>query len=337
MSLILCADSFLQTNNGDDPFFLIKHYFTNSVVFLNLETSLIGHKKCQKNVYLGIAEGQLDFIPDQASIISIVNNHEFDSGNPDRLIKALENRSKLVIGPENPCCRTIALNAHMTDVFSAYFPIPRIRLGYEGKTARELFRLLHNSEAKHKILFIHWGYEHTTTPAPFQRKMAHALIDSGADLIIGHHPHVPQGHERYRGKDIFYSLGNFNFWHFDAAPKEDNLWGYMVSYDTNTSRADVIPYRINENYQPYEISTKEAAILRSRIEDLSRKAISATNKSWVLNDYSYWFKHEYDVWWKQVKKTKSLVVFLKWIVWLLLPRQFIYYVYFMRSKLLDIP
>ena len=64
------------------------------------------------------------------------------------------------------------------------------------------------------IISFHWGYEREIYPMPSQRELAHKSIDNGADLIIGHHSHVPQGFEKYKNKLIVYSLGNFYFDHF---------------------------------------------------------------------------------------------------------------------------
>ena len=61
------------------------------------------------------------------------------------------------------------------------------------------------------IVCPHWGIEHTTQPTPWQRRHAHALIDAGADIIIGHHTHTLQSIERYKEKPIYYSIGNFIF------------------------------------------------------------------------------------------------------------------------------
>src|SRR5690606_9424735 len=61
------------------------------------------------------------------------------------------------------------------------------------------------------IVMIHWGIERAPEPEPYQVSKAHALIDAGADLVIGSHPHVLQGLESYKGKWIAYSLGNFIF------------------------------------------------------------------------------------------------------------------------------
>lgn len=61
------------------------------------------------------------------------------------------------------------------------------------------------------VPYFHWGYEYVHVPSPRERRIAHACIDAGADLVIGAHPHVWQARETYRGKHVFYSLGNFVF------------------------------------------------------------------------------------------------------------------------------
>jgi poly-gamma-glutamate synthesis protein (capsule biosynthesis protein) len=66
------------------------------------------------------------------------------------------------------------------------------------------------------IPFMHWGWEYEEGPNARQRQLAHAMIDAGADAVVGGHPHVTQGAEVYRDKPIIYSLGNFVFDGFDA-------------------------------------------------------------------------------------------------------------------------
>jgi len=61
------------------------------------------------------------------------------------------------------------------------------------------------------IVNLHWGYEYEIYPLPLHRKLAQDIIDTGADLIIGHHAHVIQAYEKYKGKNIYYGLGNFYF------------------------------------------------------------------------------------------------------------------------------
>jgi poly-gamma-glutamate synthesis protein (capsule biosynthesis protein) len=73
---------------------------------------------------------------------------------------------------------------------------------------------------------LHWGVEMRPFPEKWQRAMAHRLIDAGADVLIGHHPHVLQGIERYKGKIILYSLGNFVF---DSSPTR---WQSAIAFIT---------------------------------------------------------------------------------------------------------
>ncbi|GAA0733173.1 hypothetical protein GCM10009430_47120 [Aquimarina litoralis] len=67
-----------------------------------------------------------------------------------------------------------------------------------------------NSEAV-VIVQLHWGAEHTKVPLISQKQQAYSLIDAGADVIIGHHPHTIQTIEVYKEKHIYYSIGNFIF------------------------------------------------------------------------------------------------------------------------------
>ncbi len=70
-------------------------------------------------------------------------------------------------------------------------------------------KLRHQFAEKKIVVFIHWGYELSRYPEPADREWARQAIDSGADYIIGHHPHVVQGIESYKHGLIAYSLGNF--------------------------------------------------------------------------------------------------------------------------------
>lgn len=73
--------------------------------------------------------------------------------------------------------------------------------------------------------FLHWGWENEPGPCARQRELARALIDAGADAVIGAHPHVTQGAEMYRGKPIIYSLGNFVF---DLLDEPRNALGWQL-------------------------------------------------------------------------------------------------------------
>jgi len=80
------------------------------------------------------------------------------------------------------------------------------------------------------VVLIHWGVEYQTINSKEQQTLAHLIIDSGADLIIGGHPHVVQNIEQYNGKLIFYSLGNFVFDQYFSKETQEGLGVGMDIY-----------------------------------------------------------------------------------------------------------
>lgn len=80
------------------------------------------------------------------------------------------------------------------------------------------------------IPFMHWGWEREPAPSQRQRQLARLMIDAGADLVVGGHPHVTQGAEYYKGKLIVYSLGNFLFDGFEL-PAAKSGWLLSVTLD----------------------------------------------------------------------------------------------------------
>lgn len=101
------------------------------------------------------------------------------------------------------------------------------------------------------VVSFHWGEEYQTVHNAAQEKLAHAAIDAGADLIVGHHPHVVEDIEQYKGKYIAYSLGNFVFdQNFDA----DTRHGMLLTVTLRDKKiVSVTPQevRFTETYQPY--------------------------------------------------------------------------------------
>lgn len=82
------------------------------------------------------------------------------------------------------------------------------------------------------IPFMHWGWEREPDPSARQRRLARTMIDAGADVVVGGHPHVTQGAEYYKGKLIVYSLGNFVFDGFDL-PAARHGWVLRLTLDRN--------------------------------------------------------------------------------------------------------
>ena len=100
------------------------------------------------------------------------------------------------------------------------------------------------------ILSLHWGEEYKTSHNLYQEKIAHDLIDTGADLIIGHHPHVIQELEQYKDKWIAYSLGNFLF---DQNFSEETMRGGVLFVEIKNqkiSKAVLKKVQLNQFFQP---------------------------------------------------------------------------------------
>ncbi len=87
---------------------------------------------------------------------------------------------------------------------------------------------------------MHWGTEYQHAANKNQISLAHQLIDAGADLVIGTHPHVVEGIEIYKDKPIFYSLGNFVFDQYFSTDTQQEL-GVQITADGNDFKIDLLP------------------------------------------------------------------------------------------------
>lgn len=103
------------------------------------------------------------------------------------------------------------------------------------------------------VISLHWGNEYETTHNPNQEKVAKALIDAGAQLIIGHHPHVVQPVEEYGGGYIAYSLGNFVFDQNFSPDTKNGLALKVILKDKKISQVEKIKIGFTSSYQPYLI------------------------------------------------------------------------------------
>jgi poly-gamma-glutamate synthesis protein (capsule biosynthesis protein) len=152
------------------------------------------------------------------------------------------------------------------------------------KIVRKLYDLV--------VVSIHWGDEYIQIPSIEQQEIAHNLIDSGADIILGHHPHVLQGIEKYNKGLIFYSLGNFVF---------DMVWNEhaqksmiaVINYDMESKNLnyDVIPIKINNEYQPTIIQGEESLNYKDEISRLSNSIIRP-NGDMKTDEYDQYYKKE---------------------------------------------
>jgi poly-gamma-glutamate synthesis protein (capsule biosynthesis protein) len=104
------------------------------------------------------------------------------------------------------------------------------------------------------IVNIHWGVEYEHQFNQTQENIAHALIDAGADIIIGHHPHVVQGIEVYKNRPIIYSLGNFIFDQYFSQDTQEEL-GVGINYNKQELNLYLFPMQ-SENIQTRLMLTK---------------------------------------------------------------------------------
>ena len=114
---------------------------------------------------------------------------------------------------------------------------------------------LKNRGAEIIVCEYHWGDENAETPSDIHVTLAHGAIDAGADVVIGHHPHVLQGIEEYKGKLICYSLGNFCFGGNSKCNDKDTMIFQQTFTVEDGVCQDNAPYQII----PCSISTEENA------------------------------------------------------------------------------
>jgi len=115
------------------------------------------------------------------------------------------------------------------------------------------------------IVNMHDGVEYVNDPSDHQRNFAHTAVDHGADLVIGHHPHVVQKMEIYKEKYIYYSLGNFVF---DQMWSLDTRQGLGITFTMNKDGIEKIQYHpvlIEDYCRPHEVTGAEAQQIISKL------------------------------------------------------------------------
>jgi hypothetical protein len=122
------------------------------------------------------------------------------------------------------------------------------------------------------IVCAHGGNEFMPLPSSQRRQQLKRLIDAGADLVIGHHPHVPQGWEQYAGRYIFYSLGDFYFDSIDGRRYDYRDWGFMLRVHLekrHINMLEIVPYERLHDKVVTLGSRRDAASYLSYLEQLS--------------------------------------------------------------------
>ncbi len=123
------------------------------------------------------------------------------------------------------------------------------------------------------IVSCHWGQELQSTPKPYQIRFAHQVIRKGADVVLGHHPHVVQGIEVYRGKVIAYSLGNFVFSSYSKTVKHSMLLELNIISRNNYSLT-IHPLNVDNitvEFQPRMLNGESRTAFFRYLAEISRE------------------------------------------------------------------
>ncbi|HEX9971317.1 MAG TPA: CapA family protein [bacterium] len=142
-----------------------------------------------------------------------------------------------------------------------------------------------DSIADFTVVTFHWGAEGKNFPKDYQKEYAHLAIDLGADLVLGHHPHVLQGLEIYKNRLIAYSLGNFTFSSYSRRAAESMILKvYLV--DEGLFFAKIIPVSVDNyeiSFQPRVVKGKRAKAIIDNLKAYSEPL----NRTTIIDDEGY--------------------------------------------------
>lgn len=215
---------------------------------------------------------------------NLANNHSFDYGKKsyEDTIAALEAEGISSFGYER----------------TAVMDIKGVKVGFAGvyELAKHIdckqdlldnIASLKEQGAQLIIVSFHWGQEKENIPNNVQVELAHTAIDNGADLVLGHHPHVLQGIEEYKGKNIVYSLGNFCFGG-NSAPRDMDTMIFQQTFTLKDGEVqqdnvtNILPCKISSayaegynNYQPVLAEGEQKEKIFQRLSEYSQKAQEA--------------------------------------------------------------
>jgi len=215
------------------------------------------------------------------SVVNLANNHSMQHGRQPFLetVGLLRNAGIQVCGlraTEHEGCVPVVLEKNTLRVVVLGFCLrprqyfseqPLYAEGRPAEMIQEVARA--RLEADVVLVSLHWGDEFIERPSPEEIDLAHGLVDSGADLIIGHHPHVLRGIEAYGGGFIAYSLGNFvcdMLW--GARERESGILECRLT-KSGVSHVKLIPTRINDQCRPEPMNADATSAQHVRMQRLS--------------------------------------------------------------------
>ena len=198
--------------NGPDYFFQNVRSILekDDLSIVNMEGTLTDSTTREDKTYAFKAPAEYAGILSGSSVeaANLANNHSSDYGGQSNTdtIKALEDAGVATFGFDQTKILDIkGVKVGLTGIYELAEHMGK------AEQVKENISALKEAGAQLIIVNFHWGMEKEYYPDDTQKQLAHLAVDSGADLVIGHHPHVLQGVEKYKDKYIAYSLGNFCF------------------------------------------------------------------------------------------------------------------------------
>lgn len=198
--------------NGPDYFFQNVRSILekDDLSIVNMEGTLTDSTTREDKTYAFKAPAEYAGILSGSSVeaANLANNHSSDYGSQSNTdtIKALEDAGVATFGFDQTKILDIkGVKVGLTGIYELAEHMGK------AEQVKENIAALKEAGAQLIIVNFHWGMEKEYYPDDTQKQLAHLAVDSGADLVIGHHPHVLQGVEKYKDKYIAYSLGNFCF------------------------------------------------------------------------------------------------------------------------------
>lgn len=299
-----------DSGNNKKRFENVSEYLNEfHIVIGNLETPVVSQKtvnvkkKNQGGVIHGTTEEIIaDILPLlKIKYLTLANNHIGDFGF-EGLGKTINLLNELCIGftgagikdehinplSFNTCGKKIALISYLHNSTNPLFTDERIFVNiYEkGKIIRDI----KNCKIKNDIciLSLHWGKDWSYFPQKYQVSDARDFIDAGADLIVGHHTHTFQVFEEFKGKPIFYNLGDFC--HGDYY----NFSGELISMPLKSKKSLILKYNLNElsyNFIPIETDKngnicikRKISLFKNRFRTLIMRLMHRNNFiKWLIN------------------------------------------------------
>ena len=267
-------------NNGADYFFAnVRDLFAaDDLTVANFEGTLTDSEEREDKQFAFKAPASYADILTAGSVeaVNTANNHSHDYGEQSfkDTITALDAANIIHFGYDETAVTEVkGVKVGLIGIYEL-----NDHLGREEQLKKNIQEVKKDG-AELVIVIFHWGNEKEEVPDENQKTLGHMAIDLGADLVCGHHPHVLQGIENYKGKNIVYSLGNFCFGG-NAYPSDMDTMIFQQTFtiDQNGVKNDnvtnIIPCSISSdsdynNYQPTPAQGEEATRILNKIQERS--------------------------------------------------------------------